>query len=84
MLELFILEDCPYCQKVLKEFNNNNIKFKKYDILNKENTLRLLSLGGKDQVPFLYNNTTKDKIYESEEIIKYIHKNFRKDNDTKQ
>ena len=37
-----------------------------------DNVLRLLSLGGKDQVPFLYNEDTNEKIYESDEIIKYL------------
>lgn len=76
MLDLFILETCPYCKKVIDYMKENNIKFHKFDTINNDNVLRLLSIGGKDQVPFLYNETTNDKLYESDEIIKYLRKNF--------
>ena len=42
---------------------------------NKDNVLRLMTIGGIDQVPFLYNDETDEKIYESDNIIKYIEKN---------
>ena len=76
MLDLFILETCPYCKKVIDYMKENNIKFHKFDTINSDNVLRLLSIGGKDQVPFLYNETTNDKLYKSDEIIKYLRKNF--------
>lgn len=74
MLDLFILETCPYCQKVMDFLKENNVKYHKFDIVNKDNVLRLLSVGGKEQVPFLYNEDTNDKIYESEDIIEYMKK----------
>ncbi len=72
MLDLFILETCPYCIKVMDYMDNNGIMYQKFDTDNNDNVLRLLSLGGVDQVPFLYNEDTNDKIYESDEIIKYL------------
>ncbi len=72
MFDLFILETCPYCQKVMNFLKEKNIKYHKFDTMINDNVLRLLSLGGKDQVPFLYNEETNDKIYESDEIIKYL------------
>ena len=72
MFDLFILETCPYCQKVMNYLKEKNIKYHKFDTMINDNVLRLLSLGGKDQVPFLYNEETNDKIYESDEIIKYL------------
>lgn len=74
MFDLFILETCPYCKKVMDFLKENNIKYHKFDIINKDNVLRLLSIGGKEQVPFLYNEETNDKIYESEDIIEYVKK----------
>jgi glutaredoxin 2 len=74
MIDLFIDENCPYCKKVIEYFKENNIHFNKFDIKNKDNVLRLLSIGGKDQVPFLYNEDTNDKLYESEDIIEYVKK----------
>ena len=74
MLELFILETCPYCRKVMDFLENNNIKFQKFDISNNTNLLRLLALGGKEQVPFLFDESNEKKLYESDEIIKYLEK----------
>lgn len=74
MFDLFILETCPYCKKVMDFLKENNIKYHKFDIINKDNVLRLLSIGGKEQVPFLYDEDTNDKIYESEDIIEYVKK----------
>ncbi len=74
MFDLFILETCPYCKKVMDFLKENNIKYHKFDIINKDNVLRLLSIGGKEQVPFLYDEDTNDKVYESEDIIEYVKK----------
>lgn len=72
MLDLFVLNTCPYCKKVMSFMDENNIKYHKFDTINNDNALRLLNLGGKDQVPFLYNNDTNEKLYESEKIIEYL------------
>lgn len=72
MLDLYILETCPYCKKVMNYMKENGIKFHKFDTINNDNALKLLSIGGKDQVPFLYNEYTDDKIYDSERIIEYL------------
>ena len=74
MFDLFILETCPYCKKVMDFLKENNIKYHKFDIINKDNILRLLSIGGKEQVPFLYDEDTNDKVYESDDIIEYVKK----------
>lgn len=78
MLDLFILETCPYCKKVMNYMRENNIKYHKFDTSNADNALRLLSIGGIDQVPFLYNEDTNDKIYESDLIISYL-ENYEQD-----
>lgn len=72
MLDLFILENCPYCKKVMNFLDDNKIIYNKFDTADNDNVLRLLSVGGKDQVPFLYNEDTNDKLYESEKIIEYL------------
>jgi glutaredoxin 2 len=72
MLDLFILETCPYCRKVMDYLEENKISYNKINTIDEDNVLRLLTIGGKDQVPFLYNSKTDEKIYESDEIIKYL------------
>ena len=74
MFDLFIMETCPYCKKVMNFLTENNIKYHKFDISNKDNVMKLMNLGGKEQVPFLYNEETDEKMYESDDIIEYVKK----------
>ena len=64
--------DCPYCNKVISFLNDNNILFNKYDTSNDDNVLRLLTIGGKEQVPFIYDSQNDVRLYESDDIIKYL------------
>ena len=72
MLELFILETCPYCQKVMNFMDENKIKYRKIDIKNKASEDSLIQLGGKRQVPFLVDTGRNIQMYESADIIEYI------------
>ena len=71
MLELFILETCPYCKKVMKFMDENNIKYRKIDIANKESEESLIKIGGKRQVPFMVDKDRNIQRYESSDIIEY-------------
>ena len=52
----------------------NDIPFKEKDVSDIANFDKLVSIGGKDQVPFL-NDTDNDVLmYESDNIIEYIKK----------
>ena len=72
MFDLFILDTCPYCQKVMKFMDENGIKYNKINTKIDENALKLLAIGGKDQVPFIYDMQNHIKLYESDEIINYL------------
>lgn len=72
MFELFMLETCPYCKKVTDFLDNNNIKYKKINIINKESEEALVKIGGKRQVPFLIDNDRNVQMYESEDILEYL------------
>ena len=72
MLDLFILENCPYCLKVMKYLDENNIKYRKIDISNKESEGSLIQIGGKRQVPFLIDSERNIQMYESNDIIEYL------------
>ncbi len=74
MIELYVLETCPYSQKVMNFCDENDILYKKFDITAKNNYEKLLELGGIDQVPFMYDPASNTKMYESEAIIAYIEK----------
>ena len=71
MFDLYILETCPYCSKVMNYFDENSIKYNKKNIDDKENREQLIKLGGYEQVPFLYDTEKNKGLYESDDIIKY-------------
>lgn len=72
MLELYVLETCPYSRKVMEYFSDNDIEYVKHVITEPEAHKKLLELGGKDQVPFLYDTNNDKGLYESDEIIEYV------------
>ena len=74
MLELYVMESCPYCKKVMSFLEENNVSYSKMDISNRENYDALLNLGGMEQVPFLNDTENNVKMYESDDIIKYVSK----------
>ena len=72
MLELYILGTCPYCKKVMDFLDENSIEYSKKDISDDVNNSNLIAIGGKEQVPFLYNTETNKGMYESDDIIEFI------------
>ena len=72
MLDLYILETCPYCKKVLAFLEEHEIKFKPINIKDKANEETLIKLGGKRQVPVLVDNDRNIQMYESNDIIEYL------------
>lgn len=46
MLDLFILETCPYCKKVMTFMDETGMKYNKVDIKNKTAEDTLIQLGG--------------------------------------
>ena len=72
MLELFILETCPYCKKVIDFLEKEGVKYQKIDITNKESEESLIQIGGKRQVPFLIDTERNVQMYESNDIIEYL------------
>ena len=72
MLDLFILESCPYCKKVMSFLDEHEIKYNKIDIKNKTSEEALIQIGGKRQVPFLIDKDRNIQMYESDDIIEYL------------
>ncbi len=75
MYELYVLDTCPYCHRVMEFFDNNNIKYLKKVVTDAENRDELLRLGGKEQVPFLYEPEKDIKMYESDKIMEFVSEN---------
>ncbi|MBQ2612097.1 glutathione S-transferase N-terminal domain-containing protein [bacterium] len=76
MLNLYVLKTCPYCAKVVEYLKEQSIDSKIKDIEEHENFDELMKLGGKEQVPFLYDDKEDTAMYDSERIIEYLADNY--------
>lgn len=74
MLEIFTMDTCPYCRKVVDFMKNKGIDFLQRDVNIAENAQMLMKFGGKAQVPFLLDKDKKVSMYESDKIIEYLQK----------
>lgn len=75
MYDLYYSETCPYCRKVIKFFEDNNIEYNPKEINNSTYYDELLDIGKKMQVPFIVDPKNGISMYESEDIINYVKKN---------
>ena len=72
MFDLYMLETCPYCKKVMSFLDEKGIKYNKINIENKSNEDALIKMGGKRQVPFLVDKDRNVQMYESSDIVEYL------------
>ena len=72
MLDLFVLETCPYCRKVMDFLEKEHMKYRKIDIIDKDSEESLIKIGGKRQVPFMVDPDRNVQMYESDDIIEYL------------
>ena len=72
MYNLYVMDTCPYCQKVRNSFDENSVDYVVKDISDRANYDALMTLGGIEQVPFLYDDESGIKMYESDDIISYV------------
>ena len=72
MFDLYIMETCPYCKKVMRFLEDNKVEYNKIDIANPTAEDSLIRVGGKRQVPFLVDKERNIQMYESNDIIEYI------------
>lgn len=74
-LKLFSMEECPFCQKVIKHIEKKNIDVEIADIKeDPKNREELKKIGGKVQVPMLLID--EDPLYESVDIIEWFNTNI--------
>ncbi len=80
MLKLYTYEACPFCEKVRRAFAELGIDYEEVDAeRGTDGSLKLVELGGKQQVPFLVDEEEGIFMYESDDIISYARARFKKD-----
>jgi len=72
MYKLYYRPECPFCQKVLNFIEEKGIEVNLLDINEESNQQELMEKGGRQQVPFLVDETNDMSMYESDDIIEYI------------
>ncbi len=73
MIILYTKPNCPYCARVLAANESIGADVHTIDIAaSDENRQKLISLGGKQQVPFLHDEEKEVMMYESADIISYL------------
>ena len=72
MIDLYVMETCPFCRRVMDFLEQTHIEYNKMDVSNAENHRRLMEIGGKDQVPFMVEDNIS--MYESNDIVEYLKK----------
>ncbi len=77
MLTLYLKNTCYFSRKVLDFAERNGIALEQKDIwAAPENLEELLARGGKKQVPYLFDEEKNMGMYESRDIIDYLHENY--------
>ncbi len=79
MPTLFVKTGCPFCKKVLDAEEELGIELNERNIADVENTEELIARGGKVQVPYLVDEERGVSMYESDDIVAYLHKVFGKE-----
>lgn len=79
MLTLFIKPGCPYCAKVLRVGEELGVEFDVQSIYDEGVPEALIASGGKRQMPYLIDHEHDVSMYESEDIIDYLHQTFGTD-----
>ena len=72
MIDLYVMETCPFCRRVMDFLDQTHIEYNKKDVSNSENHQRLMEIGGKVQVPFMVEDNIS--MYESNDIVEYLKK----------
>jgi glutaredoxin len=76
MLTISVKTGCPYCIKVLKTAEDLKIEFNQKNVSDPGVREELLARGGKVQMPYLVDEEKGTEMYESDDIIAYLHQRF--------
>jgi glutaredoxin 3 len=69
-LVLYYSPWCPYCQKVIRFMESNDIQIEMRPTSDSDAKETLMQVGGKNQVPCLF--IEGKPLYESDDIIEYL------------
>lgn len=72
MLTLYVKPGCPYCARVLEVVKVLGLSVEERSIANPSIAEELTKRGGKRQVPYLVDTDKGVEMYESEDIVEHL------------
>lgn len=69
-LKLYVLPGCPFCAKVDRFLDANDVQIEHLSVTDPSNAEELVRVGGKKQSPCLFIDGKP--LYESDDIIAYV------------
>lgn len=77
MLKFYFKKGCPFCEKVLDSLHEEiAADFQVFYKRNDENEKKTEEIGGKVQFPLLVDEKRDVIMYESDDIVGYLRKNY--------
>jgi glutaredoxin len=76
MITLYINPACPFCRKTLETARELNVPLTVKDIHDEGVAEELIRIGGKKQMPYMIDDERGVSMYESDDIIAYLHRTF--------
>lgn len=76
MITLYIKPGCPYCMKTVEEAKALGLTVTEKSIYEPGISEELIARGGKRQMPYMVDEEHGVEMYESEDIIHYLHETF--------
>jgi glutathione S-transferase len=78
LLELYEFEGCPFCRKVRDALTELDLDAMIYPCPHDGTVHRpkAIALGGKSQFPYLIDPNTDTRLYESDDIVAYLHATY--------
>lgn len=79
MITFYVKQGCPYCLRTLTEADLLHVPYEEKDIYDDGIAEELVARGGKRQMPYMADSDTGTEMYESEDIIAYLHQRFSRE-----
>jgi len=76
MLTLYYKPSCAFSRRVLAVTDRLGLEVEMKDVTETEIQEELINAGGKKQVPYLVDVEKGESMYESDDIVSYLQKNY--------
>jgi len=78
MLTLYFRPTCAFCRRVMAVIERLEIEVEMKDITDTTLQAELIARGGKSQVPYLIDTDHNIELYESDDIVAHLQKEYGK------